>query len=105
MKEFVLTVMLCAAAGCTHTQPFFVPGHEPTPSGAVWEPVDNMSDEFDGDALDTTKWQAGTEDDLPEGFHTLRTVSTGQSVQNPQAQRSHSTPQRLGNRWFGLRDG
>ncbi len=38
------------------THPFFTEGEAPRPSDKVWKPVDLLSDEFDGDELDVTKW-------------------------------------------------
>ena len=75
MKEFSLIAMLCAAAGCTHTQPFFAPGHDPTLSGAVWEPVGNMSDEFDGDALENRFGLGVVQFDLETVFGNARAVA------------------------------
>ncbi|GGF36266.1 LamG domain-containing protein [Echinicola rosea] len=39
------------------TGPYFQPGEDITPSGKVWESVDNMSDEFSTATIDTAKWQ------------------------------------------------
>lgn len=39
------------------TQPHFLPGEDPKPAGQIWLRVENMSDDFDGHALDRTKWQ------------------------------------------------
>ncbi len=37
--------------------PTFETGEDPRPSGSIWERVDNMTDEFEGSSLDTSKWQ------------------------------------------------
>lgn len=37
--------------------PHFVAGEDPRPTGTQWERVENMSDEFEGDAIDLQKWQ------------------------------------------------
>ncbi|AWW33061.1 glycosyl hydrolase [Echinicola strongylocentroti] len=39
------------------TGPYFQSGEDITPSGKVWESVDNMSDEFSTATIDTAKWQ------------------------------------------------
>lgn len=56
--SFVLIVILSATTGPPDTGPLFAPGGDPKPDGMVWKPVDGMSDEFDGIALDATKWQS-----------------------------------------------
>ncbi len=38
-------------------KPTFNLGEDPKPKQKVWEKVDNMSDEFNGDYLNTAKWQ------------------------------------------------
>lgn len=38
--------------------PYFQTGEDPKPSGRVWSPVTNMSDEFDGNTLNAQKWQS-----------------------------------------------
>lgn len=55
----VLVALLAAsfAGAAAATQPHFVPGEDPRPAGQTWRPVENMSDDFDGDSLDHTKWQ------------------------------------------------
>ena len=50
-------IFFFAAIGTTYSQPFFVAGHDPRPSGKVWTKVSHISDEFDGSSLDTTRWQ------------------------------------------------
>ncbi len=37
-------------------QPTFSSGQNPTPTGKKWQKIENMSDEFDGTSLNTTKW-------------------------------------------------
>lgn len=37
--------------------PFFVAGQDPKPAGQRWVAVPSMSDEFDGQSIDTKKWQ------------------------------------------------
>ena len=39
------------------SEPFFLPHQDPKPAGQKWALVENMSDEFDGSALDRNKWQ------------------------------------------------
>ena len=39
------------------SEPFFLPHQDPKPAGQKWVLVENMSDEFDGSALDRSKWQ------------------------------------------------
>ena len=58
MKTPFLTLLLasCLAAVVT-AQPTFLPGGDPKQAGKVWKSVALLSDEFDGDALDRTKWQ------------------------------------------------
>ena len=45
-------VGMAAASG-----PFFLPGQDPKPVDQKWLPVESISDEFDGPALDRSKWQ------------------------------------------------
>lgn len=51
-------LVACAGTGVAWAQPTFVPGEDPRPAGKVWRPVAALSDEFEGDALDATKWQS-----------------------------------------------
>ncbi len=63
--QHMLAAILCTAAASAQTQPCFVPGQDPKPAGAAWELVESMSDDFDGDTLDLTKWQS---DPLANGW-------------------------------------
>ncbi|WP_075589666.1 LamG domain-containing protein [Labilibacter marinus] len=38
-------------------QPTFKSGNDPKPSDKKWVPVENLSDEFEGDKMDLSKWQ------------------------------------------------
>lgn len=38
--------------------PFFQEGADPKPPGTAWVRVEELSDEFEGEALDARKWQA-----------------------------------------------
>lgn len=38
-------------------QPVFLEGENPAPEGQVWQPVQELSDDFNVDALDGAKWQ------------------------------------------------
>ena len=40
------------------TQPTFLPEDNPAPEGKAWKPVVELSDDFDGNELDTSKWQS-----------------------------------------------
>ena len=51
----VLAFLLVGMAPAS--EPFFLPNHDPKPAGQKWLPVENLSDEFDGSALDHSKWQ------------------------------------------------
>lgn len=53
LAPFVVTL----AAMAEELQPHFQPGQDPKPAEQKWVPVENMSDEFDGDTLDHSKWQ------------------------------------------------
>jgi len=61
--------------------PFFQPGHDPTPQGKAWAPVPQLTDEFNGNALDGKKWQANplgngwTWDGRPPGLFRAENVS------------------------------
>ncbi len=58
-KEFVsILIFFFAGIELIYAQPFFVSGHDPRPSGKVWKQVSDLSDEFAGPSLDTTKWQS-----------------------------------------------
>lgn len=48
----LMTFVVTASA-----QPSFIGDDDPTPEGKTWKPVVQLSDEFDGDSLDTMKWQ------------------------------------------------
>lgn len=52
-------LLLCGAVATAGppSGPFFTEGQDPAPSGKTWAPVESMSDEFDGDAVDLDKWQ------------------------------------------------
>ncbi|MCM2369114.1 LamG domain-containing protein [Aporhodopirellula aestuarii] len=57
MKFMSLLIFTCMlSTGMAQTQPFFAEGEDPRPVGKVWQQVDLLSDEFDGDSLDATKW-------------------------------------------------
>lgn len=51
----ILAVLLVGAS--LEAQPYFLPGEDPKPGGQQWQPVKEMSDDFDGAALDRGKWQ------------------------------------------------
>ncbi len=57
--KFSPVLFICVAVLCdvAFGQPFFADGQkDPKPTGKTWTPVQNMSDEFDGNELDQTKW-------------------------------------------------
>lgn len=45
------------ASAKAFAQPTFLPGEDPKPAGKVWKRVSQLSDEFNGTSLDTSKWQ------------------------------------------------
>ncbi|MEM6391421.1 MAG: glycosyl hydrolase [Planctomycetota bacterium] len=47
----------CASDGSPVTGPFLQPGTDTDAEAMRWSPVENMSDEFDGDTVDASKWQ------------------------------------------------
>ena len=55
---FIWFLVVCAGVGMASAQPTFLPGEDPKPAGKVWKQVPLLSDEFDGAALDATKWQS-----------------------------------------------
>lgn len=55
--QCIWLLMTCAAVGVISAQPTFLPGEDPRPAGKVWKQVALLSDEFDGNTLDHTKWQ------------------------------------------------
>lgn len=56
-KELILASILGLSAGLAPARPFFGEGQDPRPVGMAWDKVEAMSDDFDGPALDRTKWQ------------------------------------------------
>lgn len=52
-------LMLMVLAPMVYAQegPFFQNGQDPKPAGKKWVKIENLSDEFDGTALDETKWK------------------------------------------------
>ena len=56
MKLLVFSAQLLVLVNWVMAQPTFLPKNDPAPDGMRWESVKNMSDEFDGIALDTSKW-------------------------------------------------
>ena len=58
IKKLVLLSILLVYSALAYTQPFFAPDQDPKPEGKVWEKVEALSDDFDGTALDTIKWQS-----------------------------------------------
>jgi hypothetical protein len=54
----MLVLAFCAGVTTTYAGPFFLTGEDPKPLGTVWQRIDQLSDEFEGDSLDTIKWQA-----------------------------------------------
>ncbi|GAB6166128.1 hypothetical protein JCM19992_21280 [Thermostilla marina] len=65
MKHTIFAFALLAACAASLSaysgQPYFQPGEDPRPDGMVWQRVEELSDEFDGDSLDLSKWQAEPE--------------------------------------------
>ncbi|WP_442510466.1 hypothetical protein SH528x_002089 [Novipirellula sp. SH528] len=62
MPVLVLVTTACglepASAPKKVTEPFFVDGQDPRPKNKNWVLVENLSDEFEGDTLDSEKWDA-----------------------------------------------
>ncbi|MEO1450765.1 MAG: family 16 glycosylhydrolase, partial [Bacteroidota bacterium] len=48
--------VLVSTGALAQSQPTFSPGQDPKPAGKKWEKIDNMSDEFNGSSLNTSKW-------------------------------------------------
>ena len=58
MKHTIIAVpLLYLTAHLAYAQPTFVPGQDPEPTDMVWQKVEQLSDEFEGTALDHSKWQ------------------------------------------------
>jgi hypothetical protein len=58
MKHSTTTILLLSlTAHLAHGQPTFAPGQDPKPTDMVWQKVEQLSDEFEGTALDHGKWQ------------------------------------------------
>ncbi|MFG0287140.1 MAG: glycosyl hydrolase [Rhodopirellula sp. JB044] len=58
-KHFVPLILLCLVSTVSaQTTPYFVDGEDPRPSDKTWELVDLMSDDFDGNQLDESKWDS-----------------------------------------------
>ncbi|MEO0471923.1 MAG: family 16 glycosylhydrolase, partial [Bacteroidota bacterium] len=53
---FTLLAMLILSGIMAQSQPTFNPGQDPKPAGKKWQKIENMSDEFSGSSLNTTKW-------------------------------------------------
>ncbi|MGJ8642375.1 MAG: glycosyl hydrolase [Luteolibacter sp.] len=56
--SLLLPFILLATFADAAEQPFFLADQDPKPAGKNWTPVSNMSDDFEGESLDLTKWQA-----------------------------------------------
>ena len=53
----VFLLSIAAMPSVCVAQPYFAPGQaDPKPSDKTWVPVESMSDEFDGEKLDSKKW-------------------------------------------------
>ncbi len=61
MKNFALLALLFIFCSCKETtlaqQPFFSGGKDPKPAGKSWKAVTLLTDEFEGDKFDDSKWQ------------------------------------------------
>lgn len=57
---FTVAIFLCITSSCAQNKvsgPFFLEGEDPKPENSKWKPIKKMSDEFDGEKVDTKKWQ------------------------------------------------
>ncbi len=61
----VLFLFLIVLTNRVQAQPHFIDGEDPAPAGQQWTPIVELSDDFDGEKLDTTKWNP---DPMAEGF-------------------------------------
>ena len=83
-KEVIVIVMFFIGLDAAYAQPVFTAGHDPKPSGTAWEQVALLSDEFEGDSLDATKWQSEpvgngwTWDGRPPALFRASNVTIGQ---------------------------
>jgi hypothetical protein len=58
MKHTVLAIpLLYLTAQLAYAEPAFVFGQDPKPTDMAWQRVEQLSDEFQGTALDHSKWQ------------------------------------------------
>lgn len=55
--KFIFGFLICLISTFSFTTPFFLAGEDPKPADKNWYMVDNMSDEFNADKLDLSKWQ------------------------------------------------
>lgn len=53
-----LVMGVVAGSNLAFAQPAFNAGEDPRPPGKVWQSVDRLSDEFNGNGLDVVKWQS-----------------------------------------------
>lgn len=53
----VLVTMVLTAPNVAYPQPVFKPGQDPKPRDRIWQLVDSLSDEFNGNDLDEARWQ------------------------------------------------
>jgi len=56
MKVFFISIILLIPLFLI-SQPTFISGEDPKPSGKSWVPVAELSDEFSGRSIDQEKWQ------------------------------------------------
>jgi len=57
-KPFYFSLILCVVMHLGFSQPYFAEGTDPKPEETCWKKVINMSDEFNGNTLNASKWQS-----------------------------------------------
>ncbi|MDC0584616.1 hypothetical protein OAO55_02685 [Bacteroidales bacterium] len=57
MKHTLLIITVLSIFSFGYSQPYFKKGEDPSPTNKSWTPVEKLSDDFEGNNVDTAKWQ------------------------------------------------
>lgn len=55
--RIIFSILVSLISNLVVASPFFLVGEDPKPANKTWYKVDKMSDEFNGNKLDSSKWQ------------------------------------------------
>lgn len=60
--KIIFSLLIGLISSFAFASPFFLAGEDPKPANKTWHKIEKMSDEFNGNKLDSSKWQ-----DKPRG--------------------------------------